>query len=179
MVNYEVYGLDFISSWGTTWLITRLDMIVLVHSCCCWCAFRVAVLLGDGCPHGVLQLHLHMARCIESLMVIGITWCCIRMLLLSCMLLCLTGSSVHKNCMFVHPSIREHILHVRSSFHPWTYLLDDHLFTSTFLCMNCLFIYWWTCPSACTPFFHLTRRHAMPFCVPVSVVTHEEMKSNP
>ena len=30
-------------------------------------------LLGDGCPHGVSHLHLHMTRCIESSMFVGFT----------------------------------------------------------------------------------------------------------
>ena len=29
------------------------------------------VLLGDGCPHGIPQLYLHMGRCTDSSMVIG------------------------------------------------------------------------------------------------------------
>lgn len=62
--------------WLTVWPIvemwtTWLDMTVLVHACHCWCACWALVLLGDGCLHGVSQLHLRMAKCAKSLMVIG------------------------------------------------------------------------------------------------------------
>lgn len=55
-----------------TWFMTWLDMTVLVHSCHYWCACQDAVLLGEGCPHGVSQLHLHMEKCKKSSIVIGL-----------------------------------------------------------------------------------------------------------
>ena len=52
----QVCLLDFHVTWHcltvwptievwTTWLTTRLDMTILVHSCCCWCACLTTVLL--------------------------------------------------------------------------------------------------------------------------------------
>jgi len=159
--------------------MTGLDIIVLVHSCCCWCACPVAVFLGDGCPHGVSQLHLCMARCAESSMVVAFASCCIFTLLLACMLSCLTSLSIREKCMFVHSSIHEHIF-TCSFVHTFVNTsLHDHLFTSTSLCMHRLFFCSRTCPSACTPFFHLIRHHAMFVCVPISVVSHDETTSNP
>jgi len=38
-------------------------------------------------------------------MVVKFAWCCIPTLLLSCMLACLTGSSIRKKCMFVYSSV--------------------------------------------------------------------------
>lgn len=163
----------------TTWLMISLDMIVLVHSCSCWCACRAAVLLGNGCPHHVSQHHLHIAKCAESLMVIGFGWCCIHTLLLSCTLACLTGSSVCKKCMFVPSSVCEHIL-TCSYVHPSTITsLHDRLFARTSLCMHHLFIHWRTCLSACATFIHPIYCHAIFVCVTVSTVTHEETTSIP
>lgn len=82
-----------------TWLMTRLDMTILVHLCCFWCACQAVVLLGDGCPHDVSQIHLHLARCVEYSMAIRFARCCIFTLLLACMLACLTSSSIRKKYM--------------------------------------------------------------------------------
>jgi len=48
---------------------TRHDNVgtfVLLLVCMSSCS-----VVGDGCPHGVSQLHLCMATCVESSMVIG------------------------------------------------------------------------------------------------------------
>jgi len=92
-----------------TWLMTILDMTVLLHLCCYWFACWATGLLGEGCPYGVSWLHLCMERWAESSMVIGFVWCWIRTLLLACTLAYLRCLFVHKKCMFIHPFIREHI----------------------------------------------------------------------
>lgn len=48
-------------------------------------------------------------------------WCFIHTFLLSCKLVRLTGSFICKKCMFIRPSIREHILHIFSS-------IREHIF---------------------------------------------------
>ena len=61
-------------------------------------------------------------------------WCCIHALLFACMLVSLTGLSIHKKCIFVCPSVCEHIFHVFSFICSWTHLcmivhLQAHLRT--------------------------------------------------
>jgi len=89
-----------------TWPMTRLDMTVLVHSCSYWCACHVVVFLGDGCPHGVSQFHVHMEKYVESSMVVKFTWCFLCTFLLTCMLAWLTSSTIHESaCSSVHPCL--------------------------------------------------------------------------
>jgi len=124
-----------------TWLMTRLDMIVLVCSCCFWCACRAAVLLSDGCPLGVSQLHLHMERCTESSMVIGFAWCCIHMFILTCTLACLTCSSIHENACFSIRSSANTSSRVCPFAHPRTHLrMVIHSQTNLFVCIVCSFV---------------------------------------
>jgi len=52
-----------------TWIMTQLDMTMMVCSCCYSCACQAAVLLSDGCLLRVSQLCLCMERCVESSMV--------------------------------------------------------------------------------------------------------------
>jgi len=110
----------------TTWPIvemwvTWLDMTMLVHSCCCWSACRATMLLGVGCLHGVSQLHLCMARCTESLMVICsldvalahysllVCWKAWQVLLFTKGACSSIRLSVSTSCMFSCSSIREYI----------------------------------------------------------------------
>jgi len=161
------------------WLMTRLDMTVLAHSFYCWCACQVVVLMGDGCPRGVSQLKLCMASCMESLMVIGFSWCCIRTLLLICMLACLTSLSIHKRCMLIHLSFHKHIFACYSVCPSPNTSLHDRLFTITSLYMHHFFILSWTCPLACTPLVHPICHRVVFVSVHVFVVTHDNTTSNP
>lgn len=139
---------------------------------------QVAMLLGDVCPHGVSQLNLRMARCAESSMVVGFTWCCIRTSLLACTLACLTCSSICKKCMFIHLFVREHIfsrLFVCPSMNTSSH---GHPFLNTSLYMNHFFVCSQTCPFACTLLVHPICRHTMFIHVLLSTVAHDEMKSN-
>jgi len=151
--------------------MTRLDMIVLVHLCCCWCSYRYVELLGDGCPHDVSQLHLCMAKWAKSSMVVEFAWCCLYVGMLE--------KFIHLWKLHVHPSIQKHIFacflirpSANTSFH-------DFPFASTSLCMHHLFIHWRTWPSGCTPFVHPICCHTMFVCVPLSAITHDETTSNP
>lgn len=101
--------------------MTRLDMTVLVHLCYCWSACQAAVLLDDGCLHGVLQLHLCMARCVESSMFVGsldvslehfsflVCWKAWQSLLFVKGACSSIRPSMSTSCMFSHSSVCEHI----------------------------------------------------------------------
>lgn len=146
-----------------TWLMKRLNVTMLVHSCCCWCACRATVLLGDGCS------------CCKVWVVLDGRW--VRLMLHSCISLCLYVCMLDS---FIHSRKVDVLLSGHVQTHPRMFTrpsmntsLHDCTFMSTSLCMHCLFVYWRTCPSACTPFVHLIHPCAMFVYVPISVVTHD------
>jgi len=114
-----------------TRLMTWLDTTVLIFSCSWWCSCQAAVLLRDGCALGVSQLHLHLVRCVDSLIFLGFPWCCmctslaylyfgmLHMFVCSwkITLACIICSWKIPLTCIIHSSIREHIsLHVLSLF---------------------------------------------------------------
>ena len=135
--------LHWLTVWPTiemwmTWLITWLDMIVMIHSYYYWCAYRAIVLFGDGCPHVMSQHHLRMEKCVESC---WFTWCFFFTFLLACMLDSLKGSSISEECMFVYPSVYEHIFLVFSCIRLWTHICmiiysRPHLFACIFCSLS-------------------------------------------
>jgi len=57
-------------------LMTQLDMTRLSCTGWLWCPRRTAMMLSDGCAIGASCLHLRMARCTGSSMVLVFAWWC-------------------------------------------------------------------------------------------------------
>lgn len=133
-----------------------------------WCATTSAL---HGKVRGVfdgrwvrLMLHFNVAPCLYFAM--------LEMFIYSQKFHVLSFIHPQKHIrMFVHLSVHEHIF-TCSSIHSFvnTYL-HGHLLANKSLCMHRLFIHSWTCPFACTPFFHPIYHHVMFLHVPISIVT--------
>jgi len=126
-------------------------MTLVVHSCCYCSACRARVLLRDGCLHGLPYIHLCIVKCAEYSMVLGF---------LDESLACCSLFSCCKAWQ-AHLFVKVHVRCIR------------------FLRMLHPFVRWWTCSFACAPFVHLIHCLDMFVGVPVPVVTHDVMTSNP